>query len=79
MRDAPIRAADVPFHITLDRPLPELLRDATASIERQYLQEAMKRTRGNVGRCARICGLSRRSISAKLGEYRLDKAAFKES
>jgi DNA-binding NtrC family response regulator len=70
--------ADVLFHITLDRPLPELLRDATASIERQYLQEAMKRTRGNVGRCARICGLSRRSISAKLGEYRLDKAVFKE-
>jgi DNA-binding NtrC family response regulator len=74
----PASPGDVPFHLTLERSLPDLLRDATASIEKQYLQKALKKTRGNVGRCARICGLSRRSISAKLAEYRLDKAVFKE-
>ena len=39
---------------------------------------ALKKSRGNVGRCARICGLSRRSISAKIAEYKINKEAFKE-
>jgi transcriptional regulator with GAF, ATPase, and Fis domain len=68
----------LPFHIDLERPLPELLRDAVLNIEQQYLRKALKKTRGNVGRCARICGLSRRSVTAKIAEYKLDKAAFKE-
>jgi DNA-binding NtrC family response regulator len=67
-----------PFHIDLDRPLPQLLRDAAASIEQQYIRKALRKTRGNVGRCARICGLSRRSVTAKITEYNIDKATFKE-
>jgi DNA-binding NtrC family response regulator len=67
------------FGIDLDRPLPDLLRDVTAKVERQYIQRALKKARGNVGKCARICGLSRRSISAKIAEYKLEKSAFKES
>lgn len=65
-------------HISLDRHLPELLREAVSSIEQQYIRKALKKAHGNVGRCARICGLSRRSITAKIAEYKLDKAAFKE-
>lgn len=68
----------LPFHIDLDRTLPELLREAVTNIEQQYLRKALKKTRGNVGRCARICGLSRRSVTAKIAEYKLDKSAFKE-
>jgi DNA-binding NtrC family response regulator len=68
----------LPFHIDLDRPLPVLLREAAATIEQQYIRKALKKTRGNVGRCARICGLSRRSITAKITEYKIDKATFKE-
>src|SRR5438876_8067740 len=68
----------LPFHIDLDRPLPVLLREAAATIEQQYIRKALKKTRGNVGRCARICGLSRRSITAKITEYGIDKTAFKE-
>ncbi len=70
-------APRAPFHIDLDRPLPELLRDAVNSIERQYISKALKKTRGNVSRCARICGMSRRSITGKISEYKLDKSAFK--
>src|SRR5262245_58874471 len=66
-------APDLPFHIDLDRQLPELLRDVVAKVEQQYISKALKKSRGHVGRCARICGLSRRSISAKLAEYNLDK------
>jgi DNA-binding NtrC family response regulator len=69
----------LPFHIDLDRPLPDLLREAVAAIEHQYIRKALKKTHGNVGRCARICGLSRRSMTAKIAEYKIDKLAFKEA
>jgi DNA-binding NtrC family response regulator len=68
-----------PLTIDLGRPLPELLRDLTAEIEQQYIRKAMKKSHGNIGRCARICGLSRRSISAKIAEYQINKTAFKEA
>src|SRR5262249_55407458 len=67
----------LPIHINLDQPLPELLRSAIASIEQQYIRKALRKARGNVGHCAKICGLSRRSMTAKIAEYKLDKAAFK--
>jgi DNA-binding NtrC family response regulator len=68
-----------PFVIDLEKPLPELLRDLTADIEQQYIRKALKRSHGNIGRCAKICGLSRRSISAKIAEYKINKATFKEA
>ncbi len=71
-------APRTPFAIDLDRPLPDLLRDLTADIEQQYIRKALKKSHGNIGRCAKICGLSRRSISAKIAEYNINKAVFKE-
>jgi DNA-binding NtrC family response regulator len=65
------------YPIDLDRPLPELLQEAVSGIEQQYIRMALRKARGNVGRCAQICGLSRRSITAKIAEYKLDKSAFK--
>ncbi len=72
-------AAKLPFNIDLERPLPDLLRDLTNEIEQQYIRKALKKSHGNIGRCARICGLSRRSISAKIAEYKINKAVFKEA
>ena len=66
-----------PFHVEIDRPLPEVLRDAVNRIERQYLDKALRKARGNVSRCARICGMSRRSITGKIAEYKMDKSVFK--
>jgi transcriptional regulator with GAF, ATPase, and Fis domain len=68
----------LPYHIDLERPLSVVLKEAVTSIEQQYIRKALRKARGNVGRCAKICGLSRRSITAKIAEYKLDKAAFKE-
>ena len=48
--------------------MPELLRDMTMEIEQQFIRKALKKSHGNIGRCARICGLSRRSISAKIAD-----------
>jgi DNA-binding NtrC family response regulator len=67
-----------PFVIDLDTPLPQLLRDVSADIEQQYIRKALKKSHGNIGRCAKICGLSRRSISAKIAEYQINKTMFKE-
>jgi DNA-binding NtrC family response regulator len=69
----------LPFPVALDRPLPQLLRETAAYIERQYLSKALKKANGNVGVCAKICGLSRRCISDKIAEYQFDKTAFKDS
>lgn len=69
--------AKMPFPIDLDRPLPDLLRDVTAEIEQQYIKKALKKSHGNIGRCAGICGLSRRCISAKIAEYKIKKELFK--
>jgi DNA-binding NtrC family response regulator len=67
-----------PFTVDLDQPLTELLRQINADVEKEYIRKALEKGHGNVGRCAKICGLSRRSISAKIAEYRIDKATFKE-
>ncbi len=71
-------APKLPYRIDLERPLPVLLQEMTQEVERQYIRKALKKSHGNIGRCARICGLSRRSISAKIAEYQIDKTAFKE-
>ncbi len=72
-------ATKFPFPIDLNRPLPELLREITAEVELRYIRKALRKSRGNIGRCARICGLSRRSISAKVAEYKIKKSIFKEA
>jgi two-component system, NtrC family, response regulator AtoC len=73
---APV-AAHPPFPINLEHPLPHVLRQATANIEGQYLRKALKKAHGNVARAAKICGLSRRSVTAKIAEYGIDRIAYK--
>jgi DNA-binding NtrC family response regulator len=70
--------ARVPVEVDLNRPLPDMLRDTLAEVEKHYIRKALKKTRGNVGRCARICGLSRRSLTYKIAEYGIDRKVFKE-
>jgi DNA-binding NtrC family response regulator len=72
-------APKVPFHVTIDRPLPDVLREATTYIEKQYLTKALKKVHGSVLRAAKISGLSRRSVTAKISEYGIDRSAFRES
>lgn len=71
--------AKSPFAIDLQRPLTEHLHEAVAQIEKEFISRALEKTRGHIGQCARICGLSRRSITAKMNAYELDKDAFKTS
>jgi DNA-binding NtrC family response regulator len=89
-RDGVIRPEDLPqevvtpgkprqsFALDLHRSLPDVLHEVTADVEQQYIRKALKKSQGNIGRCAKLCGLSRRSISAKIAEYSINKAVFKE-
>ncbi len=65
--------------IDLNRSLPEVVNDVVASLEKQYITRALRKARGNMGRCARICGLSRRSITTKISQYGIDRSAWKTS
>lgn len=67
------------FEIDLTHPLPYYLQKATEQIEREYILKALEKSRGNVGRCAELCGLSRRSVSGKISQYGIDKYPFKSS
>jgi DNA-binding NtrC family response regulator len=63
--------------VDLARSLPELLHELTTSFEKRYLEKALRKTRGHVGRCAKISGLSRRSITDKIAQHQIDKSQFK--
>lgn len=67
-----------PFQVDLSRPLPDQLAEITAEFEKRYLRKALRRTRGHVGKCAEISGLSRRSITDKIAQYAINKDEFKQ-
>jgi DNA-binding NtrC family response regulator len=66
----------LPHTLDLSRPLRDLLREYTARLEKRYITKALKKTRGHVGRAARICGYCRRSLTAKISEYKIDRLAY---
>jgi DNA-binding NtrC family response regulator len=70
--------ASLPYPVDLSQPLTELIRKVTIDLEAEYIRRALKKSHGNVGRCAKISGLSRRSISAKIAEYGIDKTSCRE-
>ena len=63
--------------VDLNRPLPEQLAELTAAFEERYLRKALRKTRGHVGKCAALSGLSRRSITDKITLYKIDKEQLK--
>jgi transcriptional regulator with GAF, ATPase, and Fis domain len=67
----------VPIPVDLGRPLAEQLGELSAAFEARYIRRALKKAHGHVGRCAEICGLSRRSMTEKIAQYKIDKAVFK--
>jgi two-component system response regulator AtoC len=69
--------AKVAVQIDVTRPLPEQLAELGAAFEERYLRRVLKKTRGNIGRCAKMSGMSRRTITDKLAHYKIDKTHFK--
>ncbi len=65
------------FQIDLNRRLPDLRKEVIEDVEARYLRKALMKTRGNIGRCAKLCGLSRRCITAKLAAYGIHREEMK--
>jgi len=78
MLNAPPAAEGRKVAIDLSKPLTQLISETVADLEKRYLTRALAKARGNVGHCAKLTGLSRRSISAKLAEYGFNKREFKD-
>ena len=65
--------------LDIDRPLPDLTNDLIAQVEREYFVRLLAQYNGNVARCARHSGLSRRSVTQKLQKYGLERAEYKNT
>jgi DNA-binding NtrC family response regulator len=65
--------------LDVERALPDLTCDLIGQIEREYFVRLLSQYKGNVARCARHSGLSRRSVTQKLQKYGLERAEFKSS
>jgi len=76
---APPDASRRPGHPILDveRPLPDVTEALIHHVEREYLAQLLAHYRGNIARCARHSGLSRRSVAQKLQKYGLDREEFR--
>lgn len=72
-------AGQVTLDYDLNQPLQTITEDLIERIESYYLKQVLCRHKGRIDRCAEDAGLSRRSISAKLGKYGIDKGEFKPS
>lgn len=64
--------------LSIERPLPDVADELIARVERDYFASLLARYQGNVARCARHSGLSRRCVTLKLRKYGLNRGAFKE-
>jgi len=67
-----------PFQVDLTRSLPDQMAELTAAFEERYIRKALRKVRGHVGKCAKMSGLSRRSITDKIAHYQIDKTTFKK-
>ena len=65
-----------PISLDLQKPLSLLLQEMIHQVERHYTLHEDAWTCGPL--CAKICGLSRRSITKKISDFQLDKSVFKE-
>ncbi len=58
--------------LDIERSLPDLTCDLIGQVEREYFVRLLSQYKGNVARCSRHSGLSRRSVTQKLQKYGLE-------
>ena len=64
--------------IDVNLPLPEVTERLVGRVERDYFAQLLARYKGNVARCAKHSGLSRRSVTQKLQKYDLDRETYRQ-
>ncbi len=63
--------------LDVNRPLPDLTDELISQVERDYFSKLLAMYKGNVARCARHSGLSRRSVTQKLSKLGLERKSYK--
>jgi DNA-binding NtrC family response regulator len=63
----------------IDRPLREVKESLIASVERRYVSELLRATRGRIGETAKRAGLNERALYAVMKRHGLRKEDFKRS
>ncbi len=54
-------------------PMKEIVRQARVDLERELIEKALEKTRGNVSRAANVLGISRKGLQNKIRDFGLDK------
>jgi DNA-binding NtrC family response regulator len=72
-----IHAAGAAPLVDVNRTLPDLTADLVGQVEREYFAQMLARYRGNIARCARHSGLTRRGLVLKLRRLGLDQREFR--
>ncbi len=62
----------------LELPFKEGRQQVIAEYEKAYLVNCLRRYKGNVGQCARHCGVDAKTFYRKMQEYDLDKRVFRK-
>ncbi len=75
---APASSRDGGSPVDISKPLPDVTEELIGRVERDYFSQLLSQYKGNVARCAKHSGLSRRSVTQKLQKYALDRAMFRE-
>ncbi len=61
----------------VDKPLREIKESLIASVERRYVREVLRATRGRIGETAKVAGLNERALYALMKRHGLKKEDFK--
>jgi two-component system response regulator AtoC len=61
-----------------DKTLPQVQQEIMDQVEKLYLQQVLKKTRGRVGEAARIAGIHPRGLFSKMKRLGLSKEHFKK-
>jgi DNA-binding NtrC family response regulator len=60
------------------RPIGEVLAEVRTAVEREYFTALLEKTRGRVGECARLAGVSERTLFATMRRLGLLKETFRQ-
>jgi DNA-binding NtrC family response regulator len=66
------------FQSSVEQPLAEARAEIVRWFEKKYLQDLLRRTRGNVGATAEMAGIDPRTLYNKMRLYGLRKEAFRD-
>lgn len=67
-----------PFHLDDNRPLPPQIEGIVAELEKAYLHKLLGRTGGQLQECARIAGVTRRTLYNKMELYSIQPGEYRK-